>query len=176
MRPFLLIIDGPSGVGKTTAAQVIHERFPRTALLGIDRIKWSISKFKRSEHNNGIVHQVVLAMTKEFLRQSINVIIDQAAREGWVEDYQRLGHQLRCRTTTVLLTASRSELLARIDNRRKTPDAMKRPPRPLSRILRNLRAHTSKRPIRADIIDTMQLSEKEVVTTILRSMKKRKDK
>ncbi len=173
MRPFLLIIDGSIGVGKTTAAKVIHQRFPRTVFLGLDHTKWFISHFKRDRRNNKIVNEVILVMAREFLLHNINVIVEQAFTNELVEQYQRLGRQCRARVVTIQLTAERSILLSRITVRSKISDPLKRPSLTKSFILRNVRAHAVKPSIGAQVVNTTHLSPLQVVEKIVGCMKKR---
>ena len=172
MRNFLLILDGPTGAGKTTAANAVHPLFPRTALLGMDRVKWAISHYKRISRNNAIVNDVIFAMTKEFLKHHLNVIVEQGFREGVVEAYQSLGNKLGVKVVTIQLTASRKVLLSRIVARRKTAEALQHPLLPMSRILRNIRRHGAKRPIRGLVVDTTLLRPRQVAAIIVGYIKK----
>ncbi len=167
MTHFLLIIDGPTGAGKSTAADIIHKEIPRTALLGMDRIKWSVSGFRRDRRNNEMINKVVLAMAREFLVGRVNVIVEQGFHEGGVEIYQQLGKELSVKTITVQLLAPRDVLLTRIDQRSKIPHPNSVPPVPRSRVLNNIRKHANKTPVSSIKIDTIQYSPSEIAAKIL---------
>lgn len=172
MRNFLLILDGPTGAGKTTAANAVHAVFPRTALLGMDRVKWAVSHYKRNSRNNAIVNDVIFVMTAEFLKHHLNVIVEQGFCEGVVEAYQSLGKKLGAKVVTIQLTATRAVLVQRILGRRKTAEARQHPLLPMSRILRNIRRHAAKRPIRGFVIDTTLLQPSQVAAKILQYIRK----
>lgn len=171
MRPFLLILDGPTGAGKTTSSELVHQEFPRTALLGMDRLKWSVSNFKRDHRNNEMINTVVLATTRAFLEQRVNVIVEQGFRDGWVEQYLQLGEELQVKTVTIQLVAPRDVLLGRISERNKKPHA-RNVPHPLpSRVLSNIRKHAKKSFVDAKIIDSSNHNAKQVAAEIIRSIR-----
>lgn len=166
MKPFLLLIDGPSGAGKTTAAELVHKKTQRTALLGLDRLKWSISGFKRHSRNNTIVRNGLFALTQSFLTDGMSVIVEQAFRKNEVEQYKQFARRRHIRCILVQLNAPRPILLKRIIQRSKRPDTLRRPPVPLSRIKRNLRRFYLKGDIGATIIETTNKRPQQVAIAI----------
>ena len=90
MKQFLLLIDGPMGSGKTTVSAILHEKVKNTAHIGLDRIKWFVSGFKRNKAQNTMTRAVGMAMTKEYLRQGINVIVEQGMRKETIKKYERV--------------------------------------------------------------------------------------
>src|SRR5438045_3185951 len=89
-KKFLLLIHGPMGSGKTTLANVLHEKLKPSALVGLDRIKWFVSGFKRTTANNAMTRAVVFAVVNEYLRQGVSVIIEQALKPTEVSALKRL--------------------------------------------------------------------------------------
>ncbi len=175
MKQFLLILDGPTGAGKTTTAEIIHKEFPGTALIGMDRIKWSVSGFKRDDRNNEKINVIVLEMSNAFLRQGYSLIVEQGFREGWAEQYQRLGEKLKVKTITVQLQAPREVLLQRIAKRNRKPHPTGIPRVPQSRVLRNIRKQLNKSPIESVIIDSSSRSSEHLakeIATLIRSRKR----
>jgi uridine kinase len=92
-KKFIIIIDGPMGSGKTTVATILHKKLKRTAHIGLDRIKWFISDFKRIPEDNEIIRSVVVAMTKEYLKQGISVIVEQGMRKERIETLKKIAMQ-----------------------------------------------------------------------------------
>lgn len=172
MKPFLLLIDGPSGVGKSAAAEIIHQKFPRTALVGLDRIKWSISGFRRDLRNNAVVTEASLAVTQVFLEHRINVIFDQRLMDGEFARLRRIARRANARFVAVQLTAPRSVILQRIQVRSRTKDYLKRPPVAMSRWMRNLRQYEARAPIPAIAIETAGYSPRQVARKILTLMRR----
>ena len=62
--PFILLLDGMTGAGKTTVSNTLAKKIPRIATFGLDTVKLLISDFERGDRDNNIGRDVVLAMTK----------------------------------------------------------------------------------------------------------------
>ena len=75
-QPFLLIIDGMTGAGKTTVSKSLSENIPRVAIIGMDKVKRFISDFERCERDNKIARDIVFEMTKKYLDNNISVIVE----------------------------------------------------------------------------------------------------
>jgi adenylate kinase family enzyme len=170
MRKFLIIIDGPMGSGKTTVAQMLHKKLKRTAHIGLDRIKWFISDFKRIPQDNEIVRSVVAAMMKEYLKHNISVIVEQGMRKERIEVLKRAAKKSGARYFAYQLDAPKPLLFKRIRERPKLSD---RPRVSRARIERNYRAYqeSHKNPI-ATVLNAEKLSAKEITNHILRDLKK----
>lgn len=164
---FLIIIDGQMGSGKTTVASILHKKLKRTAYLGLDRIKWQISDFKRVPADNEIVRNVVGVMAKEYLRQGISVIIEQGMREKQIKALQRMVKQYNARCFTYQLEAPKSLLLQRISRRVKVAG---KPKISKARIERNWRAHLKYKYPNAVIMDSEKLSAQKIASLILKAV------
>ncbi len=175
MKSFLLLLDGPTGAGKTTSSEIVHTKFPGTALIGMDRIKWSVSSFKRDDRNNEKINVIVLEMARAFLGQGYNVIVEQGFREGWAQQYQQLGRELTVKTITVQLQVPRAVLLQRIAKRNRQPHPSDKPRVPQSRVLRNIRKQLNKPAIESVKIDSSSWGPDKVadeIVTLIRSRKR----
>lgn len=174
MRSFLLLIDGPPGAGKTSVAEVIHQKFPRTALLGHDRIVSLISGFKRDERNNAVVRAVGPATARAFLEHGMNVIVEQPFNLELARKYQRLGKRLNVKTVTIQLAASRELSLRRIEKRNKGARTWKTPHVVQARLLRNLRRHENRPPISTYVIDTSNRTARQIAAEIAQHIRSRR--
>jgi len=78
MRPFLLIIDGPLGGGKSTVSQILHRRLPRTVLLSLDDIRGQFSDYHTTNKEYKRLANGILQFSIYFLlKNKINVVLDQ---------------------------------------------------------------------------------------------------
>lgn len=162
--PTLIILGGPMGSGKTTVAKQLHQQIPQTALLGIDRIKWTLSGFTRTKEENALTGRVVLAMAEEYLKHDKNVILDQGfMNEEYLKPYQELAKKYDAKTHIYQLEAPQEELLRRLNNREKPPQAQKK----LSeeKTLKNIQTyHEHKRDVKT--YDTSKMSPEEITQDI----------
>jgi predicted kinase len=141
MKNFILLIDGPMGAGKTTVTKILHEKVKNTAHIGLDRIKWFVSGFKRTRPQNAMTRAVVFAMTKEYIKQGVNVIIEQGIKNEQVDKYKKLTKKLKVNFFMFQLEAPKEVLLKRVASRIPTPGRIKVSK---ARVLRNYKAYYEK--------------------------------
>lgn len=172
MKTHFIIIDGPMGSGKTTIAEALHRKLKRTAMVGVDRIKWFVSDFRRTKEDNRIAREALLAMCQAYLRNSISILLPQGfVRSESMAPFLKLARKMKCQLVQYRLTAPRDVLLARLSQRPKAALANK--PVPKTRILKNLRLHANHAYQGATLIDTSKLSPTQSVAFILKDLKKR---
>ncbi len=95
----LILIDGMSGAGKTTTTLLLCKSLPRTAHIGLDRIKKYISDYERGARDNAIAREVVFAMAQKYLELNISVIVEQPFRtKDHISKYDTLAkeHAIPC--------------------------------------------------------------------------------
>lgn len=168
-RTFLLIIDGPMGAGKTTVAKMLHPKLKRTSHIGLDRIKVFISDFKRNPSDNKISGNIVLAMTQEYLKQGINVLIEQGLRGEQIEVLKKIAKKHKADCFIYQLTAPRLLLQSRVLNR---TQILGKPKISKARIERNYKIHLENRYIHAVVFDSEKLNPKQIANQILKEVKK----
>lgn len=167
---FFIVIDGPMGSGKTTVGESLHPRLKRTAMVGVDRIKWFVSDFRRTKEDNAIARKALLAMCAAYLKNGISILLVQ----GFVNDeamapFLKLAKRARARLLLYRLHAPREVLLRRLSQRPKA--ALARKPVPKTRILRNLRLHAAHRYEGATLLDTSELDPGRVADRILKDLR-----
>lgn len=80
-----IVIYGPPGSGKTTLAGILYGRLSHTAHIGVDHIKRFISEFREIQSHQKVSKLVVNAMAEEYLRNKINVIVEQGMERKEIE-------------------------------------------------------------------------------------------
>ncbi len=78
------------GAGKTTVTKLLLENVNNVAHIGLDRIKWLVSGFRRTRVQNQMTREIVLAMAKEYLKQGVSVIIEQGMKQEQITVYKKL--------------------------------------------------------------------------------------
>ena len=165
---FLILIDGPMGSGKTTVAKILHEKLKRTAHIGLDRVKRYISDFKKNPHDNNISRNIVLAMTQEYLRQDINVIIEQGMKKYEIENFKKAAKKYNAHCFVFQLEAPKPLLESRVLAR--TQSLGKKITK--TRINRNYKIHIDNKYENAIVFDSEKLSPEQIVKFILKEMRK----
>ena len=171
MKKFLIVIDGPMGSGKTTVAKLLHEKLKRTAHLGLDRVKWFISDFKRVPADNEIVRDVIAAMAKEYLKHGINVIIEQGMRSDSIKALKKAAERQGATCFIYQLDAPKELLLKRINQR---PRLAGKPKISNTRIERNYKAHTEHKYNGAVVMDSVKFTAKQIASQILKDLSNKK--
>jgi len=169
-KRFFIIIDGPMGSGKSTIAKLLHKELKRTAILGLDKVKWFVSDFQRNKKDNTIARHVVLAMVNEYIRHNLNILIDQGfKRAEYMDDFMKIAKKNKLPLYIFQLTMPRNVLLKRLKKRGTAKEANK--PVPKTRILRNLREHERYKFGKAKIFDSSRLTVRQIVNKILEEIK-----
>ncbi len=157
------------GAGKTTVAKLLHQKFKRAALLGIDRIKWIVSDFSRSFEDNSMTADVVLAMCKEYLKHGLNIILDQGfMRKEFLNPYLRLAKKEKIPLLIYQLEAPYNILLERLKIRPK-PEAAKRKVSK-TKTLKNIETYFENKYPKAQIIDSGALTPKQIADKIAKDI------
>lgn len=156
------------GAGKSTLSALLIPKLPRTGLLGIDKIKWFLSDFERTDADNAIIGKVMLAMAKAFLEQDCNVLIDQAFwKIEYVQPFIDLANERGAKLHFYQLEAPVEVLRERIKNRPIKPG---RPPYPEGRVENNLKLWGGNRYELGQTFDTSKVSLESIADIILQDV------
>jgi len=167
-RQFVIILEGPMGAGKTTISSLLHARLPRTALLGMDKIKWFLSDFQRDKDYD-IISKAMLAMGKSFLEQGCNLLIEQAFwKKEYAQPYIDMADESKADLHFYKLEAPIEVLTERAKIRPNTPG---KPLVTKERIEENLKKWQENRYDFGKVLDTMKYSPEEIVGLIIQDLK-----
>ena len=94
MNPFVVLITGPAGAGKTTITTKLAEKIPQTAVIEVDMLRGSIKNgyilpFPYTEEAGKqllLGARNAVSLTKNFLTEGFNVCIDDVA-SGTILDF-----------------------------------------------------------------------------------------
>ncbi|MBI3888823.1 AAA family ATPase [Candidatus Nomurabacteria bacterium] len=167
-KSFIILIDGPMGSGKTTVANILHLKLKRTSCIGLDKIKRFLSDFKRNPADNEISRNVVLAMTQEYLKQGINVIIEQGMKKEQIETFKKIAKKYCADIFIYQLYASKSLLQERVLAR---PGLIGKPKITKTRIERNYRIHTKNKHLNVPIFNSEELAPEQIANRILKEIR-----
>lgn len=114
----LIILNGPSGAGKTTVAKILWRKMERTALIDLDQVKWLISDYQSDDHDLGLSGSIGLNMTEGFLGGGLNVIVEKAfCKNEYMKPYLDLAEKLGIPYYIFNIEASLETLVTRAKDR-----------------------------------------------------------
>jgi predicted kinase len=167
----MIIIDGPMGSGKTTIATLLNKKLKRTAHVGIDRIKFFVSDFKRDHDDNQMTLSVLLKMIDEYIKNGINILIAQGLyKKEHLDPYVKIAKKKNLRLFMYQLDAPNDVLLERIIKRPKPAEARTKVSK--INIMNNLKGWSENRQKFEKVFDTSKISEEKIVKEILKDIKK----
>ena len=157
-----------TGSGKTTIARLLAKKLPRTAVIGMDKVKRYISDFERGERDNTIARDVVFEMTKTYFEHNISVIVEQPFKNNEeIKKYERLAVKYKLNCYKFQLFSSPEIAYARVVNRQQ--DLKDKCPK--ERIKRNISLFKKNNNMGFVVIDTSNLGEKKVSNLIFKEIK-----
>lgn len=162
----LIILDGMTGAGKTTATTNLSERISRLAVVGMDKIKCNISDFERGERDNGIAKKAVYAMTKIYLEEGLSVCVEQPVKStDELNSYKSLSTEFSIPIYEFQLIADPETAFSRVKARQEG-----NPPKLQvsdERIRRNIKIAQSKQDWGFTVIDTTNIDPSNVLDKII---------
>ena len=164
-QPFLLILDGMTGAGKTTISRLLSEHIPRVAVIGMDKVKRFISDFERGERDNTIARDIIFEMTKKYFDHGISVLVEQPFKsKEELKRYEVLCQKYSIPIYKVQLFANPKTAFQRVLGRQESREIKV----PEDRIERNISLFENKKDRGFIVIDTSNISSKEINKRILK--------
>lgn len=160
---FLLLLDGMTGVGKTTTSELLSKQIPRVATIGLDKVKLFISDFERGDRDNDIAREIVISMTKIYFDNSISVIVDQPIKTREIDIFENIARHYSLPIYKVQLFTSPEIAFERIMERMKSWVV----PTSEEQVRKNIGFFKSKKDIDFVQIDTTSKQSEEVTEQIL---------
>ena len=119
MKPKLILLNGPLGIGKTTLAKRYAEEHPLTLFLDIDDV-WSMISHWREEKETSapLSKEMALAMAHISLNAGNDVIIPQIVQTSELADsFKALSEEYHAEYIEVLLFVEKEEAIRRFIKR-----------------------------------------------------------
>lgn len=116
-KPFVVVIFGTAGVGKSTIAEFLKNQITNTAHVSSDHIKRYISEFKQVPSHNEVSRTVTNAMIVEYLKNGISVVLDQGMSKEQIEVVRDIANEYHATFLVYRIEADPDIRLARINER-----------------------------------------------------------
>jgi len=122
-KPFICLITGPAGSGKSSASKALASKFERSAVIEVDNIREMVKGgyVKPWPHNDEVDLQLSLSvknacdMANNFIEKGFSVFIDDVVGRKLLEQYSSLLQNKNFKV--FLLMPSLESLLIRFDGR-----------------------------------------------------------
>lgn len=163
----LIVINGPSGIGKSTTALELQKELPRSLLIDIDALRRYIEGYKEHRDESAkLSYTHALALTKAHLEFGYSVIVEKTTlwADWFLEELEKIATKEGAEYFEFILTARKEILLARATGRGFIPNGSLT----LEKV-QEMWEEVQKLPHRrpgAIVIDTSEISPSETLTSI----------
>ncbi len=162
----LIILNGPSGVGKSTVAGRLHALMPTSVLIDIDELRRTIPGYREKWEEGGrLAYDYAANAIEDALKAESDVIVDKTITQPQVLDtFVSTAHQYEAEVIEFLLFAQKETVQKRAEDRGFKPGGMLTPGKVVEiwekiDALRNQRTN-------AIVIDTTNIGPEEVFNIV----------
>jgi predicted kinase len=154
----LILINGPTGIGKSTIAQKLQHVLPLSFLLDIDAQRRYISGYKEHRDESlDLVMKLSYAVIETALQNGRDVVIDKVLTDTEVsERFLELGRKYDAAVFEFVLNADKETLIARANQRGYIEGSMLTPEK-VPEFWDRIQSYLIERPD-AIVIDTKSMS------------------
>lgn len=154
----LILINGPTGIGKSTIAQKLQHVLPLSFLLDIDAQRRYISGYKEHRDESlDLVMKLSYAVIETALQNGRDVVIDKVLTDAEVsERFLELGRKYGAVVYEFVLNADKETLIARANERGFIEGSMLTPEK-VPEFWDRIQNYIEKRPY-AIVVDTKRIS------------------
>jgi predicted kinase len=162
----LIILNGPTGIGKSTVASRLQAKIPRSIVLDIDEIRRSFPNYRENPRESlAFSYQKAGEALEENLRNGFDVIIDKTISDsGILDSYSAVAAACGARVFEFILFADRPTLQKRADERGYRPGSLLTREK-VGKHWENIAALQSQRP-KAVVVDTANIDADAVIGLI----------
>jgi len=167
----LILINGPSGVGKSTVAERLHREIPLSLLVEVDAWRRFISAYKEHKAESlELAYQYTTAGIEAYLETGHSVIVDKVLLDApqILDAITALGKKYGADIHEFVLTAEKEKVIERAAQRGYSPDSLLTPKK-VEELWESAEKFRFERPL-ATVIDTTHLSPDAVYDLIKKAV------
>lgn len=163
----LIVLNGPSGIGKSTVALALQKELPLSLLLDLDALRRLIEGYRERRMESAVLsYKHALALTDAHLEAGYSVIVEKVMlKADWFLDGLRaLSEKYGAQYHEIFLTASKQAVITRAHERGFKPGSLLTPVR-VEEIWEESQELMARRE-GMQIIDTTEMNIKETVEQV----------
>jgi predicted kinase len=115
----IIIINGPTGIGKSTISRMVHQDLPLSFLLSIDEQRRYISHYRENRiESRDLVRNLALGIIDNYLQTGNNIIIDAVITDiEFIEKIIQIGQKHNSQIFEFILNSDKDTLIKRAKER-----------------------------------------------------------
>lgn len=115
----LIIINGPSGVGKSTVAKMLHATMPKSFLLDIDALRRHMNGYREfADESRALSYAIGHGIVRTCLERGHDVILDRLMlTSDVIEPFRSIANELGAEVYEFILWAPKDACFARAGER-----------------------------------------------------------
>lgn len=163
----LILINGPSGVGKSTVAERLHREIPLSLLVEVDAWRRFISAYKEHKAESlDLAYRYTTAAIDAYLKAGNSVIVDKVILDApeILDAITAIGKTYGAEIHEFVLTAKKEKVVERAAQRGYSADSLLTPQK-VEELWEKAEKFRLERPA-AIVIDTTDLSPEAVYSSI----------
>ena len=159
----IIIINGPTGVGKSTVAKLWHEQEPMSFLLNVDEVRRGISHYVEYRQESGALsHAIGRSIIRTVFENGRDVILEQCMiHQDVIDAYRAVADEFSADIHEYILWAPKALVLERAHARGYHEGGLLTPEK-CEELWEKINALKSQRP-QAKLIDVTGLTPNEIL-------------
>lgn len=117
--PFLVLVDGPMGSGKTTTTKLLSQKLPDAARVAMPDIKRLVPNYRENKDTLKVLKDVMGAMIDAYLEHGVSVIVEIVTTADGIEILRKIADRHNAVFYSYRLTAPKGSRLKRVHERTK---------------------------------------------------------
>lgn len=91
--PFLIMIDGPMGSGKTSTTKLLNQMLPDTARIALPDIKRLVPNYRETPETLSVVREVMKVMADKYIECGVSVIVECISKTEGFEAFKAIAEK-----------------------------------------------------------------------------------
>jgi len=163
----LIILNGPTGVGKSTLAKNLIEQIPHSVFIDVDELRRTVPGYpEKKEETQRLAYEKTAELIENYLREDKNVIIDKTIHKAEVlEQFIAIAKKRSADVFEFLVFADKDTVQKRANERGYKPNGLLTP----EKVGEHWEKMNELRDQRTNLIllDTTNLTPREVLGVVL---------